>query len=730
MRRILFLLKNVNKIEKRYFTDKSNIYYHNESPKKEIIVLHPILKRSKNNSNKLFQEIIYDAQEALGLAKSANFKIAKGISMPLGGWYLKNEKKEKEKDQKNDKIDETQVPNKELSQNNEQHHVFEKSEKEILKKMSCTNDKSSSKYINYEEIERKIAESILIKVNNIDNKFYFSKGKLNELSKYYLKNPTPCIFINTLLSPEQFRNLEFLFNSLLKSYQDELILNNKRESDNTDMYARMSDVNFDNCDNEDIIIDNSSYCLDAYNNFLDKEDEQCDDVNIEKNMNVLKEDIADTSYEQITDRSDEQISDRLDEQISDRSDEQISDRSDEQINDMPYEQISDTQEYSKNIPMYVELFDRYSIILYILKSRAKNNLSKLQLELARANFVLNTYSEDSKSRMKYIKYIENNVLGGSSIDYEEKYTKLNFFSVGKQNKKSNANFSGYTSNYIKSNETYKEYEKRIINNLYSKLKKELIKCKNNMILQNNSRKHKALIAIVGYTNVGKTKLINYLTKSNLKARNLLFQTLDNAYKNLNISTCYSTIFVDSIGFIQNIPYSLYESFKISLEAIKTADVIIHVIDVSHPYKDTHKKCVLETLNKIGISDEFIKNNVIEVWNKIDKLTDNELYNLCKNKPKNALPISAKYGTNCNYLIQIIEHLINQIKDVHILNLQFPTSEAKDRIDFLIKNYKVVPHSISYSDDGNTTFIKLVENKSNLKKYYEKFENNETSKSGN
>ncbi|SOV15481.1 GTP-binding protein, putative [Plasmodium sp. gorilla clade G2] len=706
MRRILFLLKNVNKIEKRYFTDKSNIYYHNESPKKEIIVLHPILKRSKNNSNKLFQEIIYDAQEALGLAKSANFKIAKGISMPLGGWYLKNEKKEKEEDQKKDKIDETQVPNKELSQNNEQHHVFEKSEKEILKKLSFTNDKSSSKYINYDEIEHKIAESILIKVNNIDNKFYFSKGKLNELSKYYLKNPTPCIFINTLLSPEQFRNLEFLFNSLLKSYQDELILNNKRECDNTDMYARMSDVNFDNCDNENIIIDNSSYCLDAYNNFLDKEDEQCDDVNIEQNMNILKEDIADRSYEQ------------------------ISDRSDEQINDMPYEQISDTQECSKNIPMYVELFDRYSIILYILKSRAKNNLSKLQLELARANFVLNTYSEDSKSRMKYIKYIENNVLGGSSIDYEEKYTKLNFFTIGKQNKKSNANFSGYTSNYIKSNETYKEYEKRIINNLYSKLKKELIKCKNNMILQNNSRKHKALIAIVGYTNVGKTKLINYLTKSNLKARNLLFQTLDNAYKNLNISTCYSTIFVDSIGFIQNIPYSLYESFKISLEAIKTADVIIHVIDVSHPYKDNHKKCVLETLNKIGISDEFIKNNVIEVWNKIDKLTDNELYTLCKNKPKNALPISAKYGTNCNYLIQIIEHLINQIKDVHILNLQFPTSEAKDRIDFLIKNYKVVPHSISYSDDGNTTFIKLVENKSNLKKYYEKFENNETSKGGN
>lgn len=163
--------------------------------------------------------------------------------------------------------------------------------------MSFTTDKSSSKYINYDEIERKVAESILIKVNHIDNKFYFSKGKLNELSKYYLKNPTPCIFINTLLSPEQFRNLEFLFNSLLKSYQDELILNNKRERDNFEMYERVSDVKFDNCDSDDIIIDNSSYCLDAYNNFLDKEDEQCDDVDLEQNMNVLNEHIGDTSCE-------------------------------------------------------------------------------------------------------------------------------------------------------------------------------------------------------------------------------------------------------------------------------------------------------------------------------------------------------------------------------------------------------------------------------------------------
>ncbi|SCM20816.1 GTP-binding protein, putative [Plasmodium chabaudi adami] len=751
MNSILKILKVTHIGEKRYFTHITKVKLINKK-NTEIIVLHPIFK-DKKSSSKTFNEIIYDAQEALGLARSAGFKISHGISMPSGGWdYLSSPSNICDNDQvedennlsdhkiihayKTDDNDLNKVNNSFDENKNEKEQVdmteqdattdasykqFENCDntkeddlkndksinnnggsKDTYNNMNTNydknkpNDHSYGHMINpkYEDVERKIAESILIKVNRIDNKFYFNQGKINEISKYYLKNPTPYIFINTILSPEQFQNLDFLFNSILKSYHDELKLNNKKHMETNYLSSsRLLESNFDNelsddmNDNNDITINRSAY-FDMYNNYVDVEDAEEDSEKME-----FPED------EEVEDPED------IEETYSYESSIEI-----------------DKNKKKKHIPLYVEIFDRYSIILYILKSRAKSNLSKLQLELARANFIFNTYSDNNRSRIKYIKYIENNVLGKSFIDQEDKYDKQNIFDIDnkKKNFKMDYEYLGYNCSFIKSTETYKEYEKRIINNIYNKLKKELIKCKNNNNLQNNSRKHKALIAIVGYTNVGKTKLINCLTNSNLKAKNLLFQTLDNSYKSLNIANSHSTIFIDSVGFIQNVPYSLYESFMISLEAIKNADIIIHVIDVTHPYKDEQKKCVLDTLVKIGIPNEFIKNNIVEVWNKIDKLPQDQLYNLYKTKPVNVLPISSKHGTNCDVLINIIQNLANKIKNVQVLTLSFPTSQAKERIDFLMKKFKVVPGSISYSSDGNTTYIKLVENPNNLKKYYEKF----------
>ncbi|SBT77016.1 GTP-binding protein, putative [Plasmodium ovale] len=649
MRLSPLLLRKSSQFEKRHFS--SSLTKGNGSGRKnEIIVLHPILKKIK--SDKSFDEIIYDAQEALGLARSAGFKIASGISMPSGGWTFTAE-----------------------SNSGREKNEGQDIHSSVAEGGKCLYDTGS-----FDEIEKKIAESILIKVNRVDNKFFFSKGKLNELSRYFLKNPTPYIFINTILSPEQFRNIDFLFNNLLKSYHDELKLMSEKRSEGNFLSKRTLDSVLDVGNTKELDNRSCGY-FDLYNNYSHAEDD-----------NDVGED-------------DQMMEDNYDEEKND-GDVDIAE--------------SDRQ---RGVPMYVELLDRYSIILYILKSRAKSNLSKLQLELARANFIFTTYSENNKSRMKYIKYVENNILGKCHFDYEEKSNQVNIYDVEKQkNKKKNFDYLGYTSNYIKSTETYKEYEKRIINNLYIKLRKELKICKNNNNLQNSARKHKALIAVVGYTNVGKTQLINYLTKSNLKSRNILFQTLDNTYKNLNISNSFSTIFIDSIGFIQDVPYSLYESFKISLDAIKNSDIVIHIIDISHPYKDKHKKCVIDTLKKIGISDEFIKNNIIEVWNKIDKLKEKQLYQLYKDKPKNVLPISAKYGINCDALIHIIKNLTNHIKNVQVLTLIFPTKEAKERISYLTKNFKVIPDSISYSTDGNTTFIRVVDNPSNLKRYYTEFEN--------
>ncbi|EUD65592.1 hypothetical protein C922_04098 [Plasmodium inui San Antonio 1] len=683
-------LRTFPRTQKRSFTN---------GRKKEIIVLHPTLKKTKNGS-KSFNEIIYEAQEALGLARSAGFKVANGISMPLGGWtFFKHPSGSKEEGEGEDLANRyreedtfrgTRHSNGETpcggdTNEAEKCHTNEYAGEDEGAEAE-TDAPSEEVPPQGDDLEKKIAESIIMKTNRIDNKFYFGKGKLNELSTYFLKHPTPYVFINTLLSPEQFRNLDMLFNSLLRSHHDELKLSREKERGEDCLSVRASEFSAEDYGGAEHARGEELAYVEMYNQWMERQAEQEDQEDGSVSEGEEHAALGEAEEERVVSRDDAENS---------------------------------------NVPLYVELFDRYSIILQILKSRAKSNLSKLQLELARANFIFNTYAEDNKSRMKYIKYIENNVLGKSNFDYEEKHSRQNTFHVDRQmGKNKNYDHLGYTSSYIKSSETYKEYEKRIIQNLYAKLKKELAKCKNNNALQRSARKHKALIAVVGYTNVGKTKLINYLTKSNLKARNLLFQTLDNAFKSVKISDGHSSIFIDSIGFIQNIPFSLYESFKVTLEAIKNADILIHVIDVCHPYREQHKKCVIDTLQKIGIPSDFLKCNMIEVWNKVDKLADEELLHLYKTKPKNVLPISAKVGTNCDVLIKIIQTMINRIRDVQVLTLQFPTMEAQERMPYLVKNFKVVPNSISYSSDGNTTFIKLVENPRNLSKYYHRFNKGE------
>ncbi|KMZ99671.1 hypothetical protein PVNG_03141 [Plasmodium vivax North Korean] len=692
-------LRTFPRTQKRSFTNGS---------KKEIIVLHPILKKTKSGS-KSFDEIIYDAQEALGLARSAGFKVANGISMPLGGWtFFKRPSGSK---------GEGEGEGGDLANSFREEDTFRGSRQSNV---GANAGAPSEVPPQGEDLEKKIAESIIIKTNRIDNKFYFGKGKLNELSTYFLKHPTPYVFINALLSPEQFRNLDMLFNGLLRSHHDELKLRRQKQRVEDCLSVRVSEFSAEDDDGEEDARGEELPYVEMYNEWMERQAER--EEREEEHADLEEEEEHDDLEEE------EEHADLGEQEEHAASGEEEEHAALGELNqwDVLHRHTAD----NCDVPLHVELFDRYSIILQILKSRAKNNLSKLQLELARANFIFNTYAEDNKSRMKYVKYIENNVLGKSNFDYEEECSGQSAFHADRQmGGKNSYNHPGYTSSYIKSSETYKEYEKRIIHNLYAKLKKELGKCKNNNALQSSARKHKGLIAVVGYTNVGKTKLINYLTKSNLKARNLLFQTLDNAFKSANISDGHSTIFIDSIGFIQNIPFSLYESFKLTLEAIKSADVLIHVIDVCHPYREKHKKCVVDTLHKIGIPSDFLKCNMIEVWNKVDQLADEELLNLYKTKPKNVLPISAKVGTNCDVLIKIIQTMINRIKDVQVMTLQFSTMEAQERIPYLVKNFKVVPNSISYSSDGNTTFIKLVENPRNLRKYYERFDRGERGPSG-
>ena len=165
-----------------------------------------------------------------------------------------------------------------------------------------------------------------------------------------------------------------------------------------------------------------------------------------------------------------------------------------------------------------------------------------------------------------------------------------------------------------------ETDRRVIRDKISKLKADLKKIDNQSVTRRKSRESKKRIALVGYTNVGKSTLLNHLAKSDVLVENKLFATLDSTVRKVVFPpTEYRprpVIFLlsDTVGFIRKLPHQLIESFKSTLDEVKEADILLHVVDVSHPQFEEQMNTVSETLMDIGAADKPI----ITVFNKIDK----------------------------------------------------------------------------------------------------------------
>lgn len=137
--------------------------------------------------------------------------------------------------------------------------------------------------------------------------------------------------------------------------------------------------------------------------------------------------------------------------------------------------------------------------------------------------------------------------------------------------------------------------------------------------------HKAqpLVALVGYTNAGKSALTNLCTGAGLESDNLLFQTLNTATRGLRLPNGQQALLLDTVGFITDLPHGLVESFKATLDEIHHADVLVHVRDISHPHTDHQRQTVLRVLKEIGIGEDTLRERYLEVWNKIDLLPDEQ-----------------------------------------------------------------------------------------------------------
>jgi GTP-binding protein HflX len=167
-------------------------------------------------------------------------------------------------------------------------------------------------------------------------------------------------------------------------------------------------------------------------------------------------------------------------------------------------------------------------------------------------------------------------------------------------------------------ETQIETDRRIILDKIARLKEQLKKIDQQMTTQRKNRGKLVRVALVGYTNVGKSTLMNLLCKSEVFAENKLFATLDTTVRKMVVGNL-PFLLTDTVGFIRKLPHGLVESFKSTLDEVREADVLLHIIDISHKGFEDQIKVVQETLEEIGASDK----PTIYIFNKIDAFTFTE-----------------------------------------------------------------------------------------------------------
>ena len=225
------------------------------------------------------------------------------------------------------------------------------------------------------------------------------------------------------------------------------------------------------------------------------------------------------------------------------------------------------------------VIDRTSLILEIFAQRAQTSYAKMQVELARYNYMLPR-------------------LAGMWTHLERQ--------------------RGGRGTRGGMGETQIEADRRIVKQRINRLKEQLAKVDRQMSTQRSHRGQMVRLALVGYTNVGKSTLMNLLAKSNIFAENKLFATLDTTVRKVVIENV-PFLLSDTVGFIRKLPTQLVEAFKSTLDEVREADILVHVVDISHPGFEEQMEVVEKTLREIGAGNK----PVYVVFNKVDAYTYKE-----------------------------------------------------------------------------------------------------------
>lgn len=202
-----------------------------------------------------------------------------------------------------------------------------------------------------------------------------------------------------------------------------------------------------------------------------------------------------------------------------------------------------------------------------------------------------------------------------------------------------------------------EIDRRIIRDKISQLQKELEDVKQHRQVMRKQRMsgNLPIVSIVGYTNAGKSTLLNHLTDAGVLEEDKLFATLDPTSRNLKLENGQEIIITDTVGFIRKLPHHLINAFRSTLEEAKYADIILHVVDVSNPHADGHIITVYETLKGLGITDK----PVITAFNKIDKVEEMPI--IKDLTADTVINISAKKEIGFSELSEAIAEQINKCR---------------------------------------------------------------------